>query len=77
MDALMRSFRWRGASYRWPGGRVSTTCRGWEKAGAGLTCGLLVRSAGGHPGSMPETPRTLTAALHREEDWYIAPCLEV
>ena len=22
-------------------------------------------------------PRTLTAALHREEDWYIAQCLEV
>jgi predicted RNase H-like HicB family nuclease len=26
---------------------------------------------------MPETPRTLIAALHREEDWYIAQCLEV
>jgi predicted RNase H-like HicB family nuclease len=26
---------------------------------------------------MPETTRTLTAALHREEDWYIAQCLEV
>jgi predicted RNase H-like HicB family nuclease len=26
---------------------------------------------------MPEIPRTLTAALHREEDWYIAQCLEV
>jgi predicted RNase H-like HicB family nuclease len=26
---------------------------------------------------MPETPRILTAALHREEDWYIAQCLEV
>jgi predicted RNase H-like HicB family nuclease len=26
---------------------------------------------------MPQTPRTLTAALHREEDWYIAQCLEV
>jgi hypothetical protein len=23
-------------------------------------------------GSMPEMPRFLTAALHREEDWYIA-----
>ncbi len=22
-------------------------------------------------------PRTLTAALHREEDWFIAQCLEV
>ena len=30
-----------------------------------------------HPGTMPETPRTLTAALHREEDWCIAQCLEV
>jgi predicted RNase H-like HicB family nuclease len=26
---------------------------------------------------MPELPRTLTAALHQEEDWYIAQCLEV
>ena len=26
---------------------------------------------------MPEIPRTLTTALHREEDWYIAQCLEV
>lgn len=26
---------------------------------------------------MPDSPRTLTAALHREEDWYIAHCLEV
>jgi predicted RNase H-like HicB family nuclease len=34
-------------------------------------------SAGGYPGFMPEMPRTLTAALHREEDWYIAQCLEV
>lgn len=24
-----------------------------------------------------EMPRTLTAALHREEDWFIAQCLEV
>jgi predicted RNase H-like HicB family nuclease len=31
----------------------------------------------GYPGSMPELPGTLTAALHREEDWYIAQCLEV
>jgi predicted RNase H-like HicB family nuclease len=35
-------------------------------------------------GNLPELPwepagdaRTLTAALHREEDWYIAQCLEV
>ena len=26
---------------------------------------------------MPEMPRTLTAALHQEEDWYVAQCLEV
>ena len=26
---------------------------------------------------MPEMPHTLTAALHREEDWFIAQCLEV
>ena len=26
---------------------------------------------------MAGTPRTLTAALYREEDWYIAQCLEV
>jgi predicted RNase H-like HicB family nuclease len=25
---------------------------------------------------MPELPRTLTAALHQEEDWFIAQCLE-
>jgi predicted RNase H-like HicB family nuclease len=30
-----------------------------------------------YSGIMPELPRTLTAALHREEDWYIAQCLEV
>ncbi|MCA1682179.1 MAG: type II toxin-antitoxin system HicB family antitoxin [Actinobacteria bacterium] len=23
------------------------------------------------------TPRTLTAALHQEEEWYVAQCLEV
>ena len=23
------------------------------------------------------TPRTLTAAVHTEEDWYVAQCLEV
>jgi predicted RNase H-like HicB family nuclease len=78
MDALMRRFRLEGriaamARRR----RVSTTGRGREKAGGGLACGLLVRSADGYPGSMPEMPRTLTAALHREEDWYIAQCLEV
>ena len=50
---------------------------GWGEGWQGSCCGLLVRSAGGYPGSMPEMPRTLTAALHREEDWYIAQCLEV
>ncbi|WP_137816030.1 type II toxin-antitoxin system HicB family antitoxin [Gandjariella thermophila] len=24
-----------------------------------------------------DTPRTFTAALHQEEDWYVAQCLEV
>lgn len=31
----------------------------------------------GYARGMEETPRTLTAALHREEDWYVAQCLEV
>ncbi len=31
----------------------------------------------GYAGAMPEMPHTLTAALHREEDWFIAQCLEV
>ncbi len=44
---------------------MSTTGRGREKAGGGLACGLLVRSAGGYPGSMPEMPRALTAAAPR------------
>lgn len=26
---------------------------------------------------MPDTPRTMTAALHQEEDWFVAQCLEV
>lgn len=26
---------------------------------------------------MPDGPGSLTAAMHREEDWYIAQCLEV
>ena len=77
MDALMWRFRLEG--------RIVSVARragadGWPGPGEGrrvLACGLLVRSAGGYPGSMPEMPRTLTAALHREEDWYIAQCLEV
>lgn len=32
---------------------------------------------GHYPGYMPEMPQTLTAALHQEEDWYVAVCLEV
>jgi predicted RNase H-like HicB family nuclease len=31
----------------------------------------------GYSVNMPDMPGTLTAALHREEDWYIAQCLEV
>ena len=31
----------------------------------------------GYSASMPDRPGALTAALHREEDWYIAQCLEV
>ena len=31
----------------------------------------------GYSVNMPDIPGTLTAALHREEDWYIAQCLEV
>src|SRR5258708_2604743 len=30
----------------------------------------------GYPGVM-SAPRTFTAAVHREEDWYVAQCLEV
>ena len=36
-----------------------------------------IPASSGYPGNMPDSPRTLTAALHREEDWYIAQCLEV
>jgi len=48
-------------------------------AGTGATLGRspLPWSTGGYPWAMPEIPRTLTAALHQEEDWYIAQCLEV
>ena len=77
MDALMRRLRWRAHGIRGQEGQTWTTGRGRKKAGGGLACGPLARSAGGYPGSMPEMPRTLTAALHREEDWYIAQCLEV
>jgi predicted RNase H-like HicB family nuclease len=30
----------------------------------------------GYPGYM-SVPRTFTAAVHQEEDWYVAQCLEV
>ncbi len=77
MDALMRRLRWRGASYPWPGGPDLDDWPGPKEGSRRLGLWPLVRSAGGYPGSMPEMPRTLTAALHREEDWYIAQCLEV
>ena len=77
MDGLMRRLRLKcphirdGRDQR--GGLASTG----RKADGVLARGPLARSAGDYPGSMPETLRTLTAALHREEDWYIAQCLEV
>jgi predicted RNase H-like HicB family nuclease len=37
----------------------------------------LSLSVGGYPRVMPEMPRTLAAALHQEENWCIAQCLEV
>jgi predicted RNase H-like HicB family nuclease len=40
-----------------------------------LACRPPARSAGGYHVSM--IPLTLTAALHQEEDWFIAQCLEV
>src|SRR5262249_55570701 len=45
----------------WPSGLVIICDTG--------ALGYLVR--------MPDMPRTLTAALHQEEDWYVAQCLEV
>jgi predicted RNase H-like HicB family nuclease len=64
---------------------VSVIARGRDAGGSpgsaegwrGRGCGPLARSAGGYPESMPEMPHTLTAALHQEEDWFIAQCLEV
>ena len=35
------------------------------------------RPVRGYSVNVPAMPGTLTAALHREEDWYIAQCLEV
>src|SRR5262245_66264529 len=58
----------------------STPMIAWHWAGTGATLGrspLPWSAGGGYPGAMPEIPRTLTAALHQEEDWYIAQCLEV
>lgn len=31
----------------------------------------------GNSANMPDIPGALTAALHREQDWYITQCLEV
>lgn len=77
MDGLLRRFRLKcPACPRWQG-PAWRTGRYREKADGILACGPLARSADGYPGSMPEMPRTLTAALHREEDWFIAQCLEV
>ncbi len=45
---------------------------GKSPLGSRLSC-----PAAGYAETMPELPRTLTAALHQEEDWYIAQCLEV
>lgn len=49
-----------------PQGQENICCR------VQVTCWLS-----SYPGGMPEMPHTLTAALHREEDWFIAQCLEV
>jgi predicted RNase H-like HicB family nuclease len=51
-------------------------------SGLGDTQGLVPAVSGilagcGYAMGMPHSPRTLTAALHREEDWYVAQCLEV
>jgi hypothetical protein len=49
-----------------------------EEKGGDIYCRVQVTCRlGGYP-AMPEMPRTLTAALHREEeDWFIAHCLKV
>ena len=50
---------------------------GGEKSG-NISCRVQVTCwLSGYPDAMPEMPHTLTAALHREEDWFIAQCLEV
>lgn len=40
---------------------------------------LIRRLAGGRRATLTcmATPRNLTAAIHQEEDWYVAQCLEV
>jgi predicted RNase H-like HicB family nuclease len=39
--------------------------------------GPRILAVRGYSVNMPDGPGILTAALHREEDWYIAQCLEV
>lgn len=53
---------------------------GWleERKTGNICCRVQVTCwPGGYPDAMPGMPHSLTAALHREEDWFIAQCLEV
>jgi predicted RNase H-like HicB family nuclease len=59
---------------RWPGTTAVEPPRG--DLGCVGGCGLLWRICR-YAVSMPEIPGTLTAALHREDDCYVAQCLEV
>jgi predicted RNase H-like HicB family nuclease len=59
---------------------VNAVRSGWlgEKRNGNICCRVQAACwPSGYPGVMPEMPHTLTAALHREEDWFIAQCLEV
>ncbi len=47
------------------------------KAGVVVRLGPACTDSHGYAEGMLEMPRNLTAALHQEEDWYIAQCLEV
>lgn len=52
-----------------------------SSSGAPVLDGALTWAGGtargqGYPGYMPMS-RSFTAAVHREEDWYVAQCLEV
>ena len=59
-------------------GKADLSGAGWpEEFTLGCSSLRVARSASGYPGATPDTPRTLTAALHQEEDWFIAQCLEV